>query len=109
MFRRSAAQRAEQGSSPLARRRSRRRQTLEQILGNLPRRFYEPDPATEDGSMTGLSAYHRDLDGWLRRELRLPPAGDPRGSNAPTVEVMTLLGIEPSEWYRYNLTAHATR
>ena len=42
--------------------------------------------------MTGLSSYVTGLTDHLRQELGIE---DP-----PTIEVMTMLGIPPAEWYR---------
>jgi hypothetical protein len=79
------------------RRGSQRRGSLDSVLENLPERFREAEVYAENGTMTGLQAYMADLSEHLRQELGTE---DP-----PTVDVMTALGIPPSEWYRALLTA----
>lgn len=81
-------------------RRKPSRRSLESVLENLPDRFYEPKVYAEDGAMTGLRAYMADLSEHLCQELGT--------DNPPTVEVMTALGIPPSDWYRAVMTAPTT-
>ena len=73
------------------RKSSRPRGSLEAVIADLPERFLAPEVRTEDGQMTGLAAYAADLTEHLRTALNQP---DP-----PTIDVMTVLGIPPSEWY----------
>ena len=71
------------------RRNSRRRGSLDAALAALPDRFTEVEVRAEDGQLTGLREYMRDLTEYLRQET---------GSDeVPTVAAMEALGIPPSE------------
>jgi hypothetical protein len=74
---------------------AKQRQSLEAVVAALPARFREAK-VYSDGAMTALRVYTADLSEHLRQELG---TDDP-----PTVEVMTMLGIPPSEWYRLLMT-----
>jgi hypothetical protein len=80
-------------------RRNRQGSSLEAVLAALPDRFRDAEVYHTRGSMTGLAAFISDLGQHLRVELGLGADQDP-----PTVDVMTELGIPPSEWYRAILT-----
>jgi hypothetical protein len=77
-------------------RRNTKRLGLDAVIAGLPARFREARVYADRGVMTGLQDYMTDLSDHLRHEL---DQKDP-----PTVEVMTILGIPPSEWYRALLT-----
>jgi hypothetical protein len=74
-------------------RRNAHPKSLDEVVAALPGRFREIEIHATDGAMTALKRYTRDLSDHLRQVLG--PQSDP-----PTVEVMTMLGIPPSEWYR---------
>lgn len=76
-------------------RKNQQRGSLDSVLECLPDRFREAEVYADHGVMTGLRAYVDELSEHLRRELGLAPHEEP-----PTIEVMTMLGIPPSEWYR---------
>jgi hypothetical protein len=65
---------------------------LDRVIENLPERFLSPVVRTEGGEMTALRQYMADLTEHVKAVL-----GDP---DPPTGEVMSALGIPPSEWYR---------
>lgn len=83
------------------RRNANRQRSLADLVESLPARFREDvEVYAESGAMTALAAYISDLSEHLSRELGT--------ENPPTVEVMTALGIPPSEWYRVLLTQPTT-
>ncbi|MDV6246874.1 hypothetical protein R3Q17_36285 [Rhodococcus opacus] len=89
-------------------RRGSRRQTntVDALAERLPSRFLSPRLVTGEGT-NGLQQYHSELSEWLRQELGLLPQDDPRVSvrdTPPTIQVMTEIGIPPSEWFRVYLT-----
>lgn len=75
----------------LVARRSRRGPGTD-VADTLPARFYQADAAVDGGVMVGLASYMSDLADYLHRQF-----GE-QALNA--VDVMTALGIPPSEWYR---------
>lgn len=89
-------------------RRNRRRSgiSVDELVDRLPDRFLVPALEVENGNMTGLGRYMRDLDDYLRQEMGLPSTTDPRsaGKPLPVAEVMAAIGCPPSDWYRELLT-----
>ena len=79
------------------RRNHNRRGSLDTVIAEVPARFREVEVYHDLGKMTGLGSYIADLTEHLRQELG---TGDP-----PTIEVMTMLGIPPSESFRALLTS----
>ena len=75
------------------RRNSQRLGSLDAVIENLPERFYTAKAEHEQGTMTGLAAYVADLTQHLQKELE-------SASQTQVIDVMTTLGIPPSEWYR---------
>lgn len=71
--------------------------SLDELIDNLPERFYTPVPETTGGQMTGLSDYIRDLAHWIQEQT-----GNPGRDLVP--EVMRTIGCPPSEWYRVLLS-----
>lgn len=77
--------------------------SVEALVERLPDRFLAPVLEVADGNMVGLSQYMRDLDQWLREQMRIPPRTDPRSAgypHPPVVQLMTAIQCLPSEWYR---------
>lgn len=89
-------------------RRNRRRSgiSVDQLVDQLPHQFLVPELEVENGNMTGLGRYMRELDEHLRQQLGLLPTTDPRsaGQHPPVAEVMAAIGCPPSDWYRELLT-----
>jgi hypothetical protein len=79
------------------RRNAKGNNIIEAIVARLPARFYEPRVRLSDSANTDLGLHMADLTRLLSQELG-------REEHLPTVEVMTMLGIPPSGWYRAKLT-----
>lgn len=74
-------------------RKSAQRSTpLELVIDSLPEEFLTPEIRSDDREMAGLRTYVGKLTEHLRCALNQ--------GNPPTIEVMRVLGIPPSEWYR---------
>lgn len=67
--------------------------SLDSVVADLPDRFVNAEVVVENGQMTGLAAYMRDLFSHLQTELGF-------ASQHQVVQVMRSLGVPPSEWYR---------
>ncbi len=74
-------------------RRSGTVKSLDDLIDCLPDRFWSPVPSTTGGQMTGLADYMQDLAQWIQDQT-----GKPGMDLVP--EVMRVIGLPPSEWYR---------
>jgi hypothetical protein len=72
---------------------SKQASSLESAIDNLPERFLDPVAEVKDGNMVGLAAYISDMTQHLQKELG-------GVSNTQVIDVMSTLGVAPSEWYR---------
>lgn len=80
------------------RRGSKQRGSWDSVVADLPDRFRDVEVVADAGSMTGLAGYIQDLTSHLQSELGSV-------SQPQVMDVMSSLGIAPSEWYGALLTA----
>ena len=94
-------------------RRNRRRPgiSVDELVDQLPDQFLVPELEVENGNMTGLGRYMRELDEHLRQQLGMLPTTDPRSADQhpPIAKVMKSIGCSPSEWYRVRMAGRAVK
>lgn len=71
--------------------------SLDDLIDQLPDRFWSPVPSTTGGMMTGLADYMTDLARWVQTHT-----GRPGMDLVP--EIMQVIGAEPTKWYQNLLT-----